>query len=269
MIRWLTWPRQRMKTALILNVAITISLFFLKSQKTHRDFPIWWHQEDQRQNWNAIKKLSMQLLCSLQLRLVSVFTLATPSSHTIMQSRSNCHPAELRSSSACAVRDLKFRRSKTEEKGKMSLKRTKNRDFSSLWNKSVDIFSQPSVLASCPASTSSWDRPQRKQRHSKWCGVELWVSLTTRRNSNSSCLPGQQNEPWLFHSTNSFTCHMPSYRKIHEGDRPLFKLGQGAIPAFGRSIDFDHPLCRLRSLAPRVLTESCYVRMKVQNLART
>ena len=181
--------------------------------------------------------------------------------------------AELRSSSACAARDLKSRRSKTEEEGKMSLKRTQNRDFSLLGTKGVDFFAQLSVLASCPASTSSWDRPQTKQRLSKWSGVELRVSLATRRNSNyiknSSFLPGPQNEPRLFHSTNSFTCHMPSYRKIHRGDRPLFKLRQGlSRPSIDRSIS------TILVVACRRLPLECWqnranVRMKVQNLAWT
>ena len=77
------------------------------------------------------------------------------------------HTAELRSSSACAARDLKSRRSKTAEEGKMSLKRTQNRNFLYFGTKSVVFFAQLSVLASCPASASSWDRPQTKQRHSK------------------------------------------------------------------------------------------------------
>ena len=182
--------------------------------------------------------------------------------------------AELRSSSACAARDLKSRRSKTEEEGKMSLKRTQNRDFSLLWNKSVDIFAQLSVLASCPVSTSSWDRPQTKQRLSKWCGVELRVSLATRRNSkyikNSTAAFYRDPKMSLGYFTQqilSLQRHMPSYRKIHQGNRPLFKLGQGAITAFDRSIDFDHPRCRLSSIAPRVLTESCYVRMKSSKLS--
>ena len=180
--------------------------------------------------------------------------------------------AELRSSSACAARDLKSRRSNRKRKEKCLWKGHKIATFLNFGTKSVDFFAQLSVLASCPASTSSWDRPQTKQRLSKWCGVELRVSLATRRNlkyiEKSSFLPvGPQNEPWLFHSTNSFTCQMPSYRKIHRGDRPLFKLGQGAITAFDRSIDFDHPRCRLSSIAPRVLTESCYVRMKRSKLS--
>ena len=65
----------------------------------------------------------------------------------------------------------------------VSEKDTKSRLFITLEQKNVDFFAQLSVLASCPASTSSWDRPQTKQRLSKWCGVELRVSLATRRNS--------------------------------------------------------------------------------------
>ena len=45
--------------------------------------------------------------------------------------------AELRSSSACAARDLKSRRSKTEEEGKMSEKDTKSRLFFTLEQKAL------------------------------------------------------------------------------------------------------------------------------------
>ena len=55
---------------------------------------------------------------------------------------------------------------------------------------------------------------------------------------------------------------MLSYKKIHQGNRPQFKLGQRANTALDRSIDLDPPCCRLPSIAPRVLTESCNVRKK-------
>ena len=44
---------------------------------------------------------------------------------------------------------------------------------------------------------------------------------------NSNFLPGPNNESWLFQSTNSFTCHVPSYRKIHRSDRPQLEFEQG------------------------------------------
>ena len=49
----------------------------------------------------------------------------------------------------------------------VSEKDKKIRNFSSHWNQSIDISGQLSVLANCPANTSSWGKPQTKQHLSK------------------------------------------------------------------------------------------------------
>ena len=137
--------------------------------------------------------------------------------------------------------------------------------------KSVDFFAQLSVLASCPASTSSWDRPQTKQRLSKWCGVELRVSLATRRNSKYIKNQAFYRDPkmslgYFTQQTLSLvTCQVTE--KFTGAIVHCSSSDNGAIKAFDRSIDFDHPRCRLSSIAPRVFTESCYVRMKSSKLS--
>ena len=164
------------------------------------------------------------------------------------------------------IRTIEDRRGRKD----VSKKETKSRLFFTLEQKRW-FFAQLSVFASCPASTSSWDRPQTKQRLSKWCGVELRVSLATRRNSKYIKIQAfyQDSKMSLGYFTQQtlslVTCQVTE--KFTGVIVHCSSSDKGAITAFDRSIDFDNPCFRLSSIAHRLLTESCYARMKSSKLS--